>query len=74
VVAKLAAACTEVAEKYTAAVCRRNNGGTASNLRSLEAAVRRTLEATLRRYLAKMVLPEFVELTFEQVMAEVYRT
>jgi hypothetical protein len=70
IITKLAEACTEVAEKYTAVVCRRNHGRTPSDL---EAAVRRPLEAALRQRLAEMVLPEFVEPTCEQVLAEVYR-
>jgi hypothetical protein len=70
IIAKLAAAYVEVAEEYTATVLRRN-GGTATNLHTLEAAVRRSLEAALRRRLAEMVLPEFVESTLEQVLAEV---
>jgi hypothetical protein len=31
------------------------------------------LDADLRRRLAEMVLPEFVEVEFERVMAEVFR-
>jgi hypothetical protein len=74
IVIKVAAAYVEVAEEATAVACRRSNGGTSVDLRSLEAVIRRSLDAGLRQRLAEMVQPEYVEVTFEQVMAEVYRT
>jgi hypothetical protein len=55
IVTELAVTCTEAVKKGRAIVGRRNNGRTPSDL---DAAVRRPLEAVLRRRLAGMVLPE----------------
>ena len=56
---------TELADDYTEAAYRQNQEG--ADIDS------RTLDADLRRRLAEMVLPEFVEVEFERVMAEVFR-
>ena len=55
----------ELAEDYTETTYRLNREG--SDIKS------RALDADLRRRLAEMVLPEFVEVEFERVMAEVFR-
>jgi putative DNA primase/helicase len=56
---------TELAEDYTEAAYRLNKEG--SDIDS------RALDADLRRRLAEIVLPEFVETEFERVMLEVFR-
>jgi Protein of unknown function (DUF3631) len=56
---------TELAEDYTETAYRQNNEGVGIDSRALD--------ANLRRRLAEMVLPEFVEVEFDRVMAEVFR-
>jgi Protein of unknown function (DUF3631) len=56
---------TELAEDYTEAAYRQNNEGAGIDSHALD--------ADLRRRLAEMVLPEFVEVEFERIMAEVFR-
>jgi hypothetical protein len=55
----------ELAEDYTETTYRLNQEGS-----DIESA---SLDADLRHRLAEMVLPEFVEVEFERVMAEVFR-
>ena len=55
----------ELAEDYTETTYRLNQAGS-----DIDSAA---LDADLRRRLAEMVLPEFVEVEFERVMAEVFR-
>jgi putative DNA primase/helicase len=56
---------TRLAEDYTETTYRLNQEGA-----DIESA---SLDADLRRRLAEMVLPEFIEVEFERVMAEVFR-
>jgi putative DNA primase/helicase len=56
---------SELAEDYTATTYRLNKEG--SDIDST------ALDADLRRRLAKMVLPEFIEVEFERVMGQVFR-
>jgi hypothetical protein len=55
----------EFAEDYTETTYRLNREGG-----DIDSAA---LDADLRRRLAEMVLPEFIETEFERVMAEVFR-
>ena len=55
----------ELADDYTETTYRLNQAGS-----DIDSAA---LDADLRRRLAEMVLPEFVEVEFERVMAEVFR-
>jgi hypothetical protein len=57
---------TELAEDYTEAAYT-NAQETGGDTRTAE------LDADLRRRLAEMVLPEFVEVEFKRVMGEVFR-
>ena len=56
---------TELADDYTEAAYSQNQEGTDIDSR--------TLDADLRRRLAEMVLPEFVEIEFTRVMEQVFR-
>jgi hypothetical protein len=56
---------TRLAEDYTETTYRLNQEG--ADIDS------RTLDADLRRGLAEMVLPEFIEVELERVMLEVFR-
>ena len=56
---------TELAEDYTETTYRLNQEGA-----DIDSAA---LDADLRRRLAEMVLPEFIEIEFERVMGQVFR-
>jgi hypothetical protein len=56
---------TKLAEDYTETTYRLNQEGV-----DIESA---SLDADLRRRLAEMVLPEFIEVEFERVMGHVFR-